>query len=176
MPYSIARAVERPFTRDRLGRRMHHPSLGLPPDDITAGLPAAAAKLRANKARLGRVALESTMQYAPWFETRYDETALRLFLRDYDQHIEQLARAMETGEDEYVISYAEWLVPIYRRRAVPMDDVSKLIEGLKRSIATVLSPEENDIAHEYLHLFIVRLSRHRRLPGDHKGNPIIRFF
>ena len=85
---------------------MHHPSLGLPPDDITAGLPAAAAKLRANRSRLGRVALESTLAAAPWFQTRYDENQLRLFLRDYDRHIEQLARAMETGESSYVVSHS----------------------------------------------------------------------
>ena len=49
---------------------------------------------------------------------------LRLFLRDYDRHIEQLAQALETGEDGYVVKYGEWLVPIYRRRRVPDDSTS----------------------------------------------------
>lgn len=155
---------------------MHHPSLGLPPDDPTAGQPAAAANLRANRARLAKLALEDTLRAVPAFRDKYDDVDLRLFLRDYDRHIEQLARAIETGDDTYVVSYAEWLTPIYRRRHVPMDDVSKMIEGLKRSVATVLSPEDNEVAHQFLHRFIVQLARHRRLPGDHKGNPIIRFF
>ena len=78
---------------------MHHPALGLPPDDPTAGLPAAAARLRANRARLARVALQETIRLVPGFDELYDERMLRLMLRDYDGHIEQLARALETGED-----------------------------------------------------------------------------
>ncbi len=86
---------------------MPHPSLGHAPRDMTAGLPEAAARLRANKARLARLALEATVRNLPEFEVRYDDLALRRFLRDYDRHIEQLARALESADDYYVTSYAE---------------------------------------------------------------------
>jgi hypothetical protein len=155
---------------------MHHPSLGLPPSDATAGLPEAAARLRANRERLARVALQETIRIAPGFDERYDQTALRLFLRDYDRHIEQLARALETGEDAYVVSYGEWLVPIYRRRGVPMLDFMAMLAGLRDACAAVLSPDENVTAQQLFERWSERLKRHGRLPGDHKGNGLIRFF
>src|SRR3954453_15985440 len=114
MPNRIARAVERAFTPDRLGCRMQHPSLGLPPSDNTAGLPEAAAALRLNRERLARIALEATIKLSPGFNGRSDDQILRLRLRESGRHIEQLARALETGEDGYVVNYGEWLVPIYR--------------------------------------------------------------
>ncbi len=139
-------------------------------------MPAAAARLRANRERLARVALQETIRLAPGFDERYDETQLRHFLRDFDRHIEQLARALETGEDAYVVSYGEWLVPIYRRRSVPMADFMTMLEGLRNACTSVLSPDENEAAQQLFSRWYVRLKFHQRLPGDHKGNPIIRFF
>jgi hypothetical protein len=155
---------------------MSHPSLGLPPVDISAGLPAAAARLRADRDRLARLALENTVRLVPGFDERYDEPALRLFLRDYEQHIEQLARAMETDSPGYVANYAEWLVPIYRRRRVPMNDVIALLAGLRQAAATVLSPDENARSGAMFEAWRERLRHHGRLPGDHKGNSVVRFF
>src|SRR5918999_823310 len=102
---------------------MSHPSLGLPAPDPTAGRPAAAARLRRASRRLAPL-------------------ALRRFLRDYETHIEQLARARETDDESYVTTYAEWLVPIYRRREVPMKDFAACVEGLQDAGAAVLSPED----------------------------------
>ena len=155
---------------------MAHPSLGLPPHDTTAGLPDAAARLRANRERLGRLALAATVANVADFEVRYDDTALRLFLRDYERHVEQLARALETGQDGYVTNYAEWLVPLYRRRRVPMRDLIALISGLQQAVATVLTPAENEAAGEVFKSWAERLRHHGRLPGDHKGNAVLRFF
>lgn len=155
---------------------MPHPSLGFPPADPTAGLPAAAARLRANRERLARVALQAAIRLAPGFDERYDEHALRLFLRDFDQHIEQLAKALETGNDSFVVNYGEFLVPLYRRRKVPMNDFIAMVGGLRDASSSVLTPEENDVAEGLFERWSARLKRHGRLPGDHKGNPIIRFF
>ncbi len=155
---------------------MAHPTLGLPPPDHTAGLPAAAMRLRTNNARLSRLALQNTVRLVPGFDEHYDEAALRLFLRDMERHVEQLARALETGNSSFVTNYGEWLVPVYRRRRVPLRDVMAQLEGLRQAAATVLSPEENATAREYFEAWLQRLKHHQRLPGDHKGNPIIRFF
>lgn len=155
---------------------MAHPSLGYPPPDVTAGLPEAAARLRAGRSRLSRIALQATLREDPGFDDRYDETSLRLFLRDYEQHVEQLAKALETGDDYFVVQYGEWLAPIYRRRRVPMRDFMVLLVGLRHAAATVLTPDENKVAAELFERWAERLRHHQRLPGDHKGNPIIRFF
>ena len=86
---------------------MSHPALGLPPADPTAGLPAAAAQLRANRARLTGVGLEEALRRDPSLTERHDELALRELLRDSERHLEQLAQALETGEARFVTAYAE---------------------------------------------------------------------
>jgi hypothetical protein len=155
---------------------MPHPSLGLPPRDATAGHPTAAARLRANKTRLARLALETTVRAHPRFNETYDDLGLRRFLRDYDRHVEQLARAMETGDEYYVANYGEWLVPIYRRRHIPQKDIMALLAGLRDAAATVLDPAETEYSNKLFERWFDRLQHHRRLPGDHQGNPIVRFF
>ena len=155
---------------------MPHPTLGLPPHDVSAGLPAAAARLRANRDRVARLALQTTVRDADGFSERYDEDALRLFLRDNQRHVEQLARALETGQYYYVESYGEWLVPVYRRRSVPMADFRALLAGLQAAAATVLTPDETKVCDELIHRWATTLKWHQRLAGDHKGNSVIRFF
>ena len=155
---------------------MPHPSLGLPPTDVTAGNPDAATRLRANMQRLARLGLQETVKNADWFSDNYDEATLRLLLRDSERHLEQLARSMESGQDYYVTSYAEWLVPIYRRRRIPMRDVTALLKGLQVATATVLSPAEREVADRFFTRWYDTLKHHQRLPGDHKGNRVVRFF
>ena len=137
----MARGVERAVTPDRLGCRMHHPSLGLPPDDVNRRSARSGSAACARTASASRALRCRRRALAPGFDERYDETQLRLFLRDIDRHIEQLARALETGEDAYVVSYGEWLVPIYRRRHVPMRDFMAMLDGLRHACAAVLSPK-----------------------------------
>ena len=155
---------------------MPHPSLGLPPADTTAGHPDAAARLRANQTRLARLALQETASQSDGFTQRYDDDTLRLLLRDSERHLEQLAMAMESGRDYYVTSYAEWLVPVYRRRRIPMSDLAALLAGLRVAVATVLNPLEREAADAFFKQWNEALKHHRRLPGDHKGNKLIRFF
>ena len=155
---------------------MAHPSLGLPPRDVSAGLPAAAGRLRANRRRLARLALENTVRQTPGFDAAYDDGALRLFLRDFERHVEQLARSMETGDRYFLTHYGEWLVPVMRRRRVPMKHFMALLRGLRDAAATVLTPEESEVAADYVARTEAVLQHHRRLPGDHRGNTIVRFF
>ena len=155
---------------------MPHPSLGLPPADTTAGLPDAAARLRANRERLCRLALQSTVNAEEGFTERYDETSLRLFMRDLTRHLEQLAKALETGDVNNVKNYAEWLVPVYRRRRVPMRDFMAIVRGLQAAVGTVLTPEEREVDDSYFESWYDELKHHERIPGDHKGNALVRFF
>jgi hypothetical protein len=155
---------------------MTHPSLGLPPPDTTAGHPEAAARIRAEKVRLAEVALEAAIQRDPTFRERYDERLLRILLRDYDRHIEQVARALETGQDRFIVQYGEWLVPVYRHRRVPMGDFVTLLDGLASAAGNVLSSEDGRLLRELIARWTGRLRHHQRLPGDHKGNSLVRFF
>ena len=153
---------------------MSHPATGLPPEDATAGHPAVAERLLA-AARLPTLALDAAMRVDASLRDRYDELMLRRFLRDYDRHIEQLARAIATGEDRFVVVYGETLVPIYRRRGVRMNDVVSLLRGLEEAAVATGPAAEAEVIREPMSAWIERMRRHRRLPGDHKGNAAVRF-
>jgi hypothetical protein len=153
---------------------MPHPLLGLPPSDLHAAHPAAAARLRANRERLGRLALEATLKLDPTFGERHDEMMLRRILRDYERHIEQLARSMETGEDRFLVQYAEMITPPYRRRGIRMNDAITTFHGLREAAQTVLDAAETEAMRAYVTAANARFRRHARLPGDHKGNKLVR--
>ncbi len=148
----------------------------MPPIDRTAGSPVAAARLRAERDRLAVLALQAAHRLAPHFRERYGESDQRLFLRDYQRHIEQLARALESGEDGLVTNYGEWLVPVYRRRGVPMKDFIVLLGGLRDAALTVMPSEDARLTRQLIERWAARLKHHGRLPGDHEGNRIVRFF
>ncbi len=152
---------------------MSHPATGLPPSDATAGDPAVAARLRAAP-RLPALALDAALRIDHTLAQRYDELMLRRFLRDYGQHVEQLARAVETGEERYVVVYGEALVPIYRRRGVRMNDVTTLLHGLEEAAVALGSAADAPLIREPMDDWVERMRHHRRLPGDHEGNSAIR--
>ena len=154
---------------------MSHPVLGLPPADPTAGRTAAAARLRSQRSTVGTLALKSALEADPTLGDRYDEITLRTLLRDYERHIEQFALALETGEARHVTEWAEWIVPIYRRRRIPARDQQTLIGGLRPAAAAVLPPDDAAACGELIDAWFKRLRMYKRLPGDHKGNPVARF-
>jgi hypothetical protein len=153
---------------------MPHPATGLPPSDATAGHPGVAARLR-NADRLPGMALAAAFRIDETLPRRYDELMQRRFLRDYGQHIEQLARAIETGEDRFVVTWSESTVPIYRRRNVRMNDVVSLVAGLGEAAVALGPAADADAVRRPIGRWIERLRHHRRLPGDHEGNAIVRF-
>jgi hypothetical protein len=153
---------------------MPHPATGLPPSDATAGHPAVAARLRASS-RLPALSLEAALRIDGSLGERYDGLMLRRLLRDFEQHIEQLARAIETGEPRYVVVYGETLVPIYRRRGVRMNDVTTLLRGLEEAAIALGASAEAPLIRAPMAAFVERMRRHRRLPGDHEGNSAVRF-
>lgn len=153
---------------------MPHPAQGLPPADATLGQPEVAARLRASE-RLPALALQAALRLDGTLRDRHDELMLRRFLRDYEQHIEQLARAIETGEDRFVVVYGETLVPTFRRRDVRMNDVVTLLRGLEEAAVGLVGSSQSSAVRAPFEAWIARMRRHRRLPGDHKGNAVVRF-
>jgi hypothetical protein len=125
--------------------------------------------------RLPVLALEAALRLDGTLGERHGELMLRRFLRDYERHIEQLARAIETGEDRFVVIYGETLVPTYRRRGVRMNDVATLLRGLEEAAVGLGGSAEAAVVRAPLEAWIDRMRHHRRLPGDHEGNPAVRF-
>jgi len=158
----------------RLLLAMSHPAIGLPPADATAGRPDVAARLR-DAARLPATALEAAYRIDETLPERYDELMQRKFLRDYGQHITQLARAIETGEDRFVVAWGESLVPIYRRRHVRMNDVVSLLRGLEEAAVALGPSADAEVIREPVDAWVERMRHHRRLAGDHEGNAAVRF-
>jgi hypothetical protein len=154
---------------------MPHPVLGLQPADATAGSPGAAARLRAQRTRVADIALQAALRIDPTFGDRHDELALRRILRDEDRHVEQLARALETGEARFVTEYGEHVIPVYRRRGIRMNDYATILAGLREAALSVLAAEDAAAATAYIDGWISRVRHHRRLPGDHQGNALVRF-
>ena len=145
---------------------MSHPSLGLPPPDRSAGLPDAAARIRASVERLAARALRVAMDDDPTIKLRYDEAGQRQLLRDAALLAERVAVCLETADPGAAREYAEWTAPLYRRRFVPMDDVIALCDGLRAAFPTVLTPGELPFAGEALDAAIAGYEWHRRIAGD----------
>jgi hypothetical protein len=151
-----------------------HPSLGLPPPDLTAGLPAAAARLDAARGRLAVRALEIAVENDPTMRDRYDELGLRRLLRDAETLLERVAVSIASGDSEPLRSFADWVAPVYRRRSVPMDDLIGLAEGLRASAATVLAGPEVAALNTAIDAAIERFRWNRRIAGDaRKRNRIL---
>jgi hypothetical protein len=121
------------------------------------------------------LALKAALEADPTLADRYDAIVMRTLLRDYDRHVVQFALALETGEARYVTEWAEWIVPIYRRRRIPARDQRTLVGALRPAAAAVLPPDDATAFGDLLDAWFKRLRLYQRLPGDHRGNPVARF-
>lgn len=145
---------------------MSHPSLGLPPRDETAGLPEAAKRLRAATKRLGARALEIAVQRDPTLAERHDELGLRHLLRDTETMVDRIALAVATGDPAPMREWADQVVPLYRRRKVPMDDLVQLSEGLRGAMAPLLDGPAADPMNAAIDAGIAVMRWNRRIAGD----------
>jgi hypothetical protein len=155
------------------GPTSRHPNLGLAPIDVTAGHTAAAEKIRSNALRLSAGALETALITDPTIGTRNDETGLRRLLRDAELLVDRLAICVASGEDRWLIEYAEWIGPIYRRRGVPLADLGAVCAGIRDTVGPQLNPDELAVATRSLDAAIAVFTRNGRLAGDtHKRNAL----
>lgn len=145
---------------------MSHPSLGLPPRDLTAGLPDAAARVRVAAPRLAARALEVALDRDPTLRERTDDAGLRARLRDAELLAERVALALAAGDTVATREYADWTSPVYRRKRVPLDDLINLCEGLRAALPSVVAPLEMPVADLAIDAAIEQYRWHRRLAGD----------
>jgi hypothetical protein len=71
-----------------------------------------------------------------------------------------------SGDTSPATEYAEWTTIVYRRKAIPMDDLIALCEGLRAAIPSTLAPGELPAANAALDAAIAVYRWHRRLAGD----------
>ena len=153
---------------------MTHPSLGLPPRSLQAGFPDGAARLRTERARLAVRALEIAVNDDPTFRDRYDESGLRNLLSDAEVFIDRLALCVAGNDSHWLKDFADQTATVYRRRQVAMDDVVRLMEGIRSSARGVLSESETVPADAGIDEAIKVFLWYRRLAGDaRKRNPIL---
>lgn len=151
----------------------HHPNLGLAPTDMFAGHAAAAEKLRVNVVRIAAVGLEEAVKADPTLTTRYDQPALRHLLRDGELLVERLSMCLGSGDGRWLADYAEWIGPVYRRRGVPLADLSALCSGIREAAVPYLSADELEAAGQALDGAVAVWRRNGRLAGDrHKRNAL----
>jgi hypothetical protein len=141
---------------------------------MTAGFPAAAARLRTARVTLAADALRIAVSLDPTLQERYDERGLRQLLADYDGFVERLAQAISANEPAVFKEFADMSAPVFRRRRVPMDDLVTLLEGLRRAVAAVLAPDELASADLALDAGIQAYHYWRRFAGDaRRRNPLL---
>jgi hypothetical protein len=143
-----------------------HPALGAMPPDMTAGFPDAAARLVADRDRIGARALEGALTDVKGMRERYDELGLRHLLRDTEAYVERLAKSVASGDEAWTREWADWVSPVYRRRSVPMDDLIGLSEGLRGAAGSRLSPEERVPMDAAIDAAVKVFRYYRRIAGD----------
>jgi hypothetical protein len=143
-----------------------HPSLGLPPPDSAAGFPAAADALLAARSRLAARAIEATLAADPTLGERHDAVALRNLRRDAGAVLEMVAKCLATGDLELARRWAEQVVPVLRRRAVPMDDLVAVANAIRSVVDAALPADAFSLASAALDAAIDVFRWHRRIGGD----------
>jgi hypothetical protein len=153
-----------------------HPSLGLPPPDLHAGLPDAARRITDRAPELASRALSVAIDADPTLRERNDEAGLRARLHDARLLAERLAVCVAAGDPTPLREYADWTSPVYRRKQVPLDDLIGLCEGLRAALPVTLAPGELDGAGAALDAAVEQYRWHRRLAGDaRRKNAFLQF-
>jgi hypothetical protein len=153
---------------------MRHPSLGLPPRDLTVGRPDAAAALHAARVPVAARTLEAAVVADPTLAARHDELALREILADLEAMIERLGTAIAANDTHVMAHWADMILVRYRKRRIPLDDLTTLTESLRRIAAQVVTPDAMDAVDASLDAAIAVYRWNRRLGGDgRKRHPLV---
>jgi hypothetical protein len=151
-----------------------HPSLGLPPPDLSAGDPAAAADLRRGGARLRARALAAALDLDPTLRDRHGEIVRDALLADLEAFLDRLVTAVSSGDPRAMASFADLVAVRYRKRKISMDDVVTLCEGLRRAAAAAVEPDSQPNVDAPIDAAIAVFRWHRRLAGDaRKRHPLL---
>lgn len=155
---------------------MSHPSLGLPPRNLSAGDSVAAAALRRGGARLRTRAFEAALDLDRTIAERHGELTRKALLADLEAFHDRLIVAVASGDPHAMATFADLVAVRYRKRKVSMDDVITLCEGLRRAAAATVPPESVAAIDAAIDEGIAVFKWHRRLAGDgRKRNGLLAF-
>jgi hypothetical protein len=143
-----------------------HPSLGLPPRDLTVGDPAAAAAVRSGGARLRARAYQAALDLDPTLADRYDDVVRAALQADLEAFVDRLIVAIGSGDSGAMATFADLVAVRYRKRKVAMDDVITLCQGLRRAAASAVEPGAEATIDASIDAAIAVFKWHRRLAGD----------
>jgi hypothetical protein len=153
-----------------------HPNLGLAPADMQAGFAGAARRIREGKAEIASRGLEEAVKADPSLRTRYDDPQLRRLIRDGELIVERLAMSVGSDDVRWIAEYSEWIVPIYRRRHVPLADLATLCAGIRSALTADLDEAELASADRAFEAAQLVLRRNGRVAGDrHKRRSIFKW-
>jgi hypothetical protein len=153
-----------------------HPSLGLPPIDMRAGDPTSAAALRRDRRRIAERAIAYATEADPGFGERHDDLALAQLQLDVDSFVNRLADAVAANDPGMIERWAEMIVPRFRKKAVSMDELMLLFEGLRRAAPAAVDPGAMPTVDAAVDAANAVFKWHRRLAGDaRKRNPLLAF-
>ena len=115
------------------------------------------------------------MSRDPSLGMRYDALHLSTFLRDCDRHVLQLASSLEEGRVAPLAEYVRTIIPVFRRRRVPLEDLATMLLGTLDAARSDLPPAEGGAADVVIEAGLARLERPRHLAGDRPRHPILQF-
>jgi hypothetical protein len=118
------------------------------------------------QSKLGTRALEIAIERDPTLADRRGETGLRQLLRDTQIFVDRIALSVATNDPAPMREFADQVVPLYRRRRVPMDDLVVLSEGLRSAMAPFLEGPEAEPMHAAIDAGIAVMRWNRRIAGD----------
>jgi hypothetical protein len=148
----------------------------MPPPDLRAGDPAAAAALRRGGARFRARAFQAALDIDPTLVDRYDDLARQSLLSDLEAFVDRLVTAVSSADPRAMATFADLVAVRYRKRKVPMDDLVTLCEGLRRAGAAMVEPDSVPAIDAALDEAITVFKWHRRLAGDaRKRNAFLAF-
>ncbi len=157
-------------------RRVSHPSLGLPPRDLSAGDPAAAAMLRSGGSRLRARAFAAALDIDPTLADRHVQLVRDALHADLVAFVDRLAVAVASGDPRAMATFADLVAVRYRKRKISMDDIVTLCEGLRRAATAAVEPDAEPAIDGAVDAAIVVFKWHRRLAGDaRKRHPLLSF-
>ena len=145
---------------------MSHPSLGLPPRDLSAGDTVAAAALRSGGARLRVRALQAALDLDRTMSDRHGEVVRQALLADLEAFHDKLIVAVSAPTRSVMAQFADLVAVRYRKRKIKMDDVITLCEGLRRAAASVVEPAAVASVDAAIDAAIAEFKAQRRLAGD----------
>ena len=155
---------------------MSHPSLGLPPRDLSAGDPDAAAALRAVGPRLRTRALAAALDLDPTLRDRHAQLVLDGLLADLQAFVDRLVTAVASGDPRAMATFGDLVAVRYRKRKLAMADVVTLCEGLRRAASAAVAPHSLPAVDAAIDAGIEVFRWHGRLAGDaRKRNSLLAF-